>query len=254
MFIDTHAHIYLRELVTERDQLVQRAKNAGVDTIYMPAISSEEIDDLLAMEAAYPDTCIAMMGLHPCYVKENVEDELALVESWLGKRTFAAIGEIGLDYYWDRNYDEQQLKAFTRQLDWALELQLPVVLHTREATDKAISVVRPYAAKGLQGIFHCFGGTATQALQIKDMGFYLGIGGVLTYKKSGLAEAIQGISTEWLVLETDMPYLAPVPYRGKQNEVSYLPLVAQRLSEVYGKSVAEIAAITTANAMKIFGK
>lgn len=254
MFIDTHAHIYLRELATERDQLVQRAKNAGVDTIYMPAISSEEIDDLLAMEAAYPDTCIAMMGLHPCYVKENVEDELALVESWLGKRTFAAIGEIGLDYYWDRNYDEQQLKAFTRQLDWALELQLPVVLHTREATDKAISVVRPYAAKGLQGIFHCFGGTATQALQIKDMGFYLGIGGVLTYKKSGLAEAIQGISTEWLVLETDMPYLAPVPYRGKQNEVSYLPLVAQRLSEVYGKSVAEIAAITTANAMKIFGK
>lgn len=254
MFIDTHAHIYLKELAAERDQLVQRAKDAGVDTIYMPAISSEEMDDLLAMEAAYPDTCIAMMGLHPCYVNENVEEELALVETWLGKRAFAAIGEIGLDYYWDRNYDEQQLMAFTRQLDWALQLQLPVVLHTREAIDKAISVVRPYAAKGLRGIFHCFGGTATQAMQITEMGFYLGIGGVLTYKKSGLAEAIQGISTEWLVLETDMPYLAPVPYRGKQNEVSYLPLVAQRLSEEYGKSVAEIAAITTANAMKIFGK
>jgi len=254
MFIDTHAHIYLKELAATRAQLVQRAKDAGVDTIYMPAISSEEMEDLLAMEAAYPDTCVAMMGLHPCYVKENVEDELALVETWLGKRSFAAIGEIGLDYYWDRNYDEQQLMAFTRQLNWALELQMPVVLHTREAMDKAISVVRPYAEKGLRGIFHCFGGTALQAAQITDMGFYLGIGGVLTYKKSGLAEAIQGISTEWLVLETDMPYLAPVPYRGKQNEVSYLPLVAQRLSEVYGKSVAEIASITTANAMKIFGK
>jgi TatD DNase family protein len=254
MFIDTHAHIYLQELAAEREGLIRRAREAGIERIYMPAIDSSEMDALLEMEASYPDYCYAMMGLHPCYVKENYEQELALVETWLGKRKFAAVGEIGLDYYWDRNFDSQQLVAFQQQMQWALKYQLPVVIHTRNAMEATIEAVQPFAEKGLRGIFHCFSGNGLQAKQITEMGFFLGIGGVVTYKNSGLAEALHGISPDWLVLETDMPYLAPVPHRGKKNEVAYLPFIAQRLSEVCQSSLEQIATITSANALKIFGK
>lgn len=254
MLIDTHAHIYLQELTAEREGLISRAKAAGIERIYMPAIDSSEMDALLDMEACYPDYCLAMMGLHPCYVKDNYQEELALVETWLGKRRFAAVGEIGLDYYWDRSFDSQQLLAFQQQMHWALKYQLPVVIHTREAMQATIEAVQPFADKGLRGIFHCFSGTALQAKEVTDMGFYLGIGGVVTYKNSGLAAALQDISLEWIVLETDMPYLAPVPHRGKKNEVAYLPLIAHRVSEVYQCTLEEIATITSANALKIFGK
>lgn len=254
MLIDTHAHIYLQELAAEREGLISRAKAAGIERIYMPAIDSSEMDALLDMEACYPDYCFAMMGLHPCYVKDNYQEELALVETWLGKRRFAAVGEIGLDYYWDRSFDSQQLLAFQQQMHWALKYKLPVVIHTREAMQATIEAVQPFADKGLRGIFHCFSGTALQAKEVTDMGFYLGIGGVVTYKNSGLAAALQDISLEWIVLETDMPYLAPVPHRGKKNEVAYLPLIAHRVSEVYQCTLEEIATITSANALKIFGK
>jgi TatD DNase family protein len=208
----------------------------------------------LETEQHYPEYCLAMMGLHPCYVKDNFQDELALVETWLGKRRFAAVGEIGLDRYWDRSYDSQQLEAFQVQMEWALQYALPVVIHTREAMAATIEAVRPFTARGLRGIFHCFGGTVEDARQIIDMGFHLGIGGVLTYKKSGLAEVMQNIPIEALVLETDAPYLAPVPYRGKKNEPSFLPLIAQRLAEVKGLELTEVVELTSRRALEIFGK
>ena len=172
--IDTHAHIYLRELAPEREVLIQRARAAGIQRIYMPAIDSSEMDALLETEQQYPEYCVAMMGLHPCYVKDNFQDELALVETWLGKRRFAAVGEIGLDRYWDRSYDSQQLEAFQVQMEWALQYGLPVVIHTREAMAATIDAVRPFAARGLRGIFHCFGGSVQEAQAIIDMGFCLG--------------------------------------------------------------------------------
>lgn len=254
--IDTHAHIYLKELEPERVAMIERAKAAGVQRIYMPAIDSSEMDSLLETEKQYPDYCLAMMGLHPCYVKENYLDELALVEKWLGKRRFAAVGEIGLDRYWDRSYDQQQIDAFRQQMEWALKYKLPVVIHTREAMEATIEEVAPFAGRGLRGIFHCFGGSSEQAEQIVKMGFCLGIGGVLTYKKSGLAEVLQSgsIPLDALVLETDSPYLSPVPYRGKKNEPAYMPLVAQRLAEVRGLELDEVIQRTTLRALEIFGK
>ena len=254
--IDTHAHIYLKELEAERSALIERAKAAGVQRIYMPAIDSSEMDSLLETEQQYPDYCVAMMGLHPCYVKENFQDELALVENWLGKREFAAVGEIGLDRYWDRSFDLQQIEAFRIQMEWALKYELPVVIHTREAMDATIETVSPFAKRGLRGIFHCFGGTEEQAKQIIDMGFCLGIGGVLTYKKSGLAEVLQSnsIPLEALVVETDAPYLSPAPHRGKKNEPAFLPLVVQRLAEVKGTDVNKVIEYTTKRALEIFGK
>ena len=254
--IDTHAHIYLKELEPERVAMIERAKAAGVQRIYMPAIDSSEMDSLLETEKQYPDYCLAMMGLHPCYVKENYLDELALVEKWLGKRRFAAVGEIGLDRYWDRSYDQQQIDAFRQQMEWALKYKLPVVIHTREAMEATIEEVAPFAGRGLRGIFHCFGGSSEQAEQIVKMGFCLGIGGVLTYKKSGLAEVLQSdsIPLDALVVETDTPYLSPVPHRGKKNEPAYLPLVVQRLAEVRGLELDEVIQRTTLRALEIFGK
>lgn len=254
--IDTHAHIYLKELESERAAMIERAKSAGVQRIYMPAIDSSEMDSLMETEEQYPDYCIAMMGLHPCYVKENYQDELGLVENWLGKRQFAAVGEIGLDRYWDRSFDQQQIEAFRLQMEWALKYQLPVVIHTREAMEATIEEVAPFAERGLRGIFHCFGGTVEQGTKIINMGFCLGIGGVLTYKKSGLAEVLQtdAIPLDALVLETDAPYLSPVPYRGKKNEPAFLPLVAQRLAEVKGLELSEVIERTSQRALEIFGK
>lgn len=252
--IDTHAHIYLQELAPEREALMQRARAAGIQRIYMPAIDSSEMDALLETEQQYPEYCVAMMGLHPCYVKDNFQDELALVETWLGKRRFAAVGEIGLDRYWDRSYDSQQLEAFQVQMEWALQYGLPVVIHTRDAMAATIDAVRPFAARGLRGIFHCFGGSVQEAQAIIDMGFCLGIGGVLTYKKSGLAATLSALPFDSLVLETDAPYLAPVPHRGKKNEPSFLPLIAQCLAEVKGMEVAQVVELTSRRALEIFGK
>ncbi|MGZ5135865.1 MAG: TatD family hydrolase [Flavitalea sp.] len=250
--IDTHCHLYLPEFSADLDQVMKRASAKAVTKFYLPAIHSDYTAMLLALEARYPDHCRAMMGLHPCYVKDDYEKELEAVESLLRNRPFAAIGEIGLDYYWDQRFKVQQLAAFTRQLKWGLDHQLPVVIHSRESVQDCIDTVRLFATKGLTGIFHCFSGTAEQADAIIGMGFYLGIGGVLTYKNSGLASAIDKVSMDRIVLETDAPYLAPVPYRGKRNEPAYLWEVAQKLAVVKGISIDEIAAITSANAMKIF--
>ena len=252
--IDTHAHLYLKQFSADKPAVLERARLAGVSRVYLPAIDSETHDDLLAFEAAHPGYCFAMMGLHPCSVGEGYRQELDEVERRLRARPFAAVGEIGLDHYWDKTYAGQQREAFALQMEWALELGLPVVIHTRNAMQETIDLVKPFSARGLRGIFHCFSGSYESAVQITSMGFYLGIGGVVTYPKAGLAEVLQHIAMEHLVLETDAPYLAPVPFRGKRNETGYLVHIVKRLAEISKTDEASVAAITTANAEKIFGR
>lgn len=250
--IDTHCHIYLEDFDNDRAEMLQRAMNTGVERFYLPGIDSSVISNMLALEEAYPDHCFAMMGLHPCSVKSNYEAELTIVKEWLLKRDFAAIGEIGLDYYWDTDHKKEQIVAFEQQMQWGLDYELPIVIHTRNAMQETIECVKPFAKQGLQGIFHCFSGSYESAVQIIDMGFLLGIGGVLTYKNAGLGAVLERIGIDHLVLETDAPYLTPVPFRGKRNEPSYLSHIVRKLSEVKGLSESEIASITTENALKIF--
>jgi TatD DNase family protein len=206
---------------------------------------------MLALEKKYPGVCISMMGLHPCYVKENVQDELAIVEKWINQRDFVAIGEIGLDFYWDKTFVEQQRAAFETQMEWALAKKWPIVIHTRNAMQETIEMVNPFAKRGLKGIFHCFSGSAESAKQIVDMGFYLGIGGVITYKNAGLPEALENISLSHLVLETDAPYLTPVPFRGKRNEPAYTQQIAQCLADTLQMPIAKVDAVTTQNAINL---
>lgn len=253
ILIDTHCHLYSTEFGTESQEIINRARSVGIQKFYLPAIDSEVIDAMLSLEAANPGVCYAMMGLHPCSVNDRVTDELNLVKEWLDKRSFVAVGEIGLDFYWDKTYTEQQRMAFVLQMEWALERNLPIVIHTRNAMQETIDLVKPFASKGLKGIFHCFSGSYESAKQIVGMDFMLGIGGVLTYKNAGLPEALDKIGLEHMVLETDAPYLSPVPYRGKRNESSYMIEVAKKLAEVKKVTLEEIAAITTTNAQKIFG-
>lgn len=250
--VDTHCHLYSEEFIEDIDQVIQSAQAAGVQQFYLPNIDSSSIEGMLALESRYPGVCIPMMGVHPCYIKENFKEELAMVESWLQKRNFAAVGEIGLDFYWDTSFKAQQYEAFRQQMLWAKEYQLPIVIHTRNAMPETIEVVREYADDKLKGIFHCFGGSLEEAQQIIDMGFLLGIGGVLTYKKSGLKEVLKNIALEHLVLETDAPYLSPAPFRGKRNESAYLKYVLEELSNLKQVSPEEVARITTANAHCMF--
>jgi TatD DNase family protein len=250
--IDTHTHLYLEDFQVDIEDVLIRAREEGVTRFYLPNVDSSSIDDLLKLEEKHPE-CIAMMGLHPCSVKENVGDELKLVEEWLQKRPFAAVGEIGLDYYWDKTFVAEQKEAFRKQINWALELNLPIVIHSRDSMQDCIDIVKENQNGTLRGIFHCFGGSVEEAKQIMNLGFLMGIGGVVTYKKSGLAEVLTSIPLEYLVLETDAPYLTPVPFRGKRNEPSYLKYVVNKIAEVMNIPVEEIAKQTTLNAQKLFG-
>ena len=250
--IDTHTHLYLKEFENDFKEVVERARKAGIEKFFLPCINSETIDDMLRLEKNYSSIFFSMMGLHPCSVKENFLQELKVVEKYLSKRTFAAVGEIGLDFYWDTTFKNEQLEAFNIQMELALQFKLPIVIHTRNAINETIEAVTPFAAKGLKGIFHCFGENYETGKKIVELGFYIGIGGVLTYKKANLADAIKDIPLEYMVLETDAPYLSPVPYRGKRNESSYLIYIAESLAKAKNMSVEEIAEITSANAEKIF--
>ena len=252
ILIDTHCHLYLREYKEDIDQIISQAENAGVRKFYLPAIDSSETDNLLSLEKQFPGRCMAMMGLHPCSVKLEYKAELDQVSDWLSRRKFVAIGEIGLDLYWDKTFIKEQHEAFRIQIEWSLKYDLPISIHTRNAMPETIAVVKEYIQRGARGIFHCFSGTYEEAKEVIDAGYYLGIGGVLTYKNSGLAEVVDKISLEHLVLETDAPYLAPVPFRGKRNESSYLQYIAEKLALIKNISVEEVGAITTANAEKIF--
>lgn len=252
MLIDTHSHIYLPEFDSDRQLMLGRAENAGIRQILMPAIDSSTHEMMLKLEAGQPMTCIAMMGLHPCSVKENYRDELKTARSYFEKRGFKAVGEIGLDFYWDKTYATEQYLAFHEQIEWALQYDIPIVIHSRESIDECIKVIAEHQKGKLKGVFHCFSGNERQAQQVIELGFYLGVGGVVTFKNSGLDKVMEKISLDHVVLETDAPYLAPVPFRGKRNEPSYLKYVVEKLSEVKKTSIEEIAMVTTANAKKIF--
>ncbi|MBC7650633.1 MAG: TatD family hydrolase [Deinococcales bacterium] len=252
ILVDTHCHLYSKEFVDDIDTIIEHAKNIGVTKFYLPAIDSTSLQPMLALEARYPNICYAMMGLHPCYVKDNYKDELQIVANQLAKRQFVAIGEIGLDFYWDKTFATQQHEAFELQMQWALDKKLPIVIHTRNAMQETINMVAPFAAKGLTGIFHCFSGSYQSAKQITDINFMLGIGGVITYKNAGLPEALKDIPSKFFVLETDAPYLSPVPFRGKRNESSYLPYILEKLADTKQISIEEMAGITTTNAERMF--
>lgn len=250
--VDTHCHLYLQEFETDVHQVIDRAKKAGVSKFFLPAIDSQSHDKMIGLEQQFPGECYAMMGLHPCSVKENYETELNAIAEWLERRKFIAIGEIGLDLYWDKTFQEQQLVVFHKQIRLALDYSLPIVIHSRNAITECIGVVRQYKLQGLKGVFHCFGGSFDEAEAIIDCGFSLGIGGVITYKNSGLANVIPRVDIRHLVLETDSPYLAPVPHRGKRNESSYLSIIAQAISGLKGMDTREVMEITDQNALQLF--
>ncbi len=254
MFIDTHTHLYDDRLdARQQDEMIRRAFDAGVEKLYMPNCDRNTIAGMLRITKTFPDQCFPMMGLHPTYVKGNFQEELNIVQHWLGREQFAAIGEIGLDYYWDKTFIKQQKDAFAQQIDWALEHDLPIVIHSRESTEDCIEMVRSKQNGKLRGVFHCFSGTMEQAMQVVELQFMLGIGGTVTYKSNRiLAEVVQQIPLESLVLETDAPYLAPVPFRGKRNESAFIRFVAEKLAELRGLSLQELATATTANAEKLF--
>lgn len=251
--VDTHAHIYADEFNDDLDKIISRAKEVGVNQILMPAIDSLTHKVMLQVEKKHPGYCVSMMGLHPCSVKDNYKEELRTIEDHFGKRKFIAVGETGLDFYWDLTFKDQQYLAFHQQAEWALQYDIPIVIHSRNSTNECIEVMRQHQKGRLKGVFHCFSGTEEQARQIIDLGFYLGIGGVLTFKNSGLDKAIKDISLDHLILETDAPYLAPVPFRGKRNECSYLVYTAEKLGDVKGMSKEAIGSVTTLNAQKLFG-
>src|SRR5665647_913766 len=249
--IDTHTHLYLKEFNADIDEVMQRAEAEGVIKFFLPAIDSTETNAILDLEKKFPGKCMAMMGLHPCSVKENYKVELDKASQMLQQRKFAGIGETGLDFYWDTSFVKEQYESLHIQAGWALKYNLPLILHTRNAMQETIDVIKSYNGKGLRVIFHCFGGTLQNANDIIDQGFFLGIGGVITYKNSGLAEIIKDIDLAHIVLETDAPYLTPLPFRGKRNESSYLKYIVQKIAEVKNISVEEVAKQTSLNAENI---
>lgn len=254
MLTDTHIHLYAEEYDAVRDQLLKDAAAAGVDRFFLPNIDRESIPMMLRLEERYPESCFPMMGLHPCYVKENWESELALVEEWWSKRDFCAVGEIGIDLYWDKTFIEEQKEVFRRQILLANSHNRPIVIHCRQSFDEVVSVLRAVPKTAPQGIFHCFSGTVDHAREVIGMGFFLGIGGVVTYPKSGLDVVVREIPLEHLLLETDAPYLSPVPHRGKRNLPAYLRLVAEKVAEIKSTPLEEVARVTTENARRLFGR
>jgi TatD DNase family protein len=255
--IDTHAHIYDLQF-TDKEAMLSSAEKQGVTQIWMPNCARETTDGMIELAEQFPDRCLPMMGLHPCYVCETVEDELAAVESWLNRYPFIAIGEIGLDFYWDLTHVDRQFEAFTIQLQWASQRNLPISIHSRSAANggrnaftEAADLIEKLALPNLNGIFHCFVGTVDEARRAIDLGFKLGIGGVATFKNGGLDQVLPHIDLEHLVLETDAPYLAPVPYRGKRNEPAYLSLIAQRIADLKQVSLDIVDVETTKNAQQL---
>jgi TatD DNase family protein len=253
VLFDTHSHVYLREFDNDRADVMERTDKAGIARVIMPAVDSTTHEAMLLLEQLYPLLCLSMMGVHPCSVKEDYQNELKIAEEHFSKRKFIAVGETGLDFYWDVSYKEQQYIAFERQIEWALAFDIPLIIHSRSSTDECIEVVQRYQKGKLKGIFHCFSGNLAQARQIIDLGFYLGIGGVVTFKNAGLDKVVTDLDLQNLVLETDAPYLAPIPFRGKRNEPEYLSYIAKKIADVKDLPLDEVASVTTTNAKKLFG-
>ena len=250
-WIDTHAHIYDKGFKTELAEIIETCRDEGMQRIYMPNVDHASIDAMLEVEAKFPE-CIATMGLHPCSVRKDFERELYIVEEWLNKRSFAAVGEIGMDLYWDKTFVSQQQEAFRIQTGWAKSKKIPIIIHCRDAFKETLELVEELKDENLRGVFHCFTGDLEEAKKAIELGFYLGIGGVATFKNGGLDKVLPHIELEHLVLETDSPYLAPVPYRGKRNSPAYIPLIAERVAELTEKSIEEVYAVTTANAQELY--
>ena len=251
--IDSHCHLYLQEFDNDIDNVIENAINSGVTKFFLPAIDMAFTNRMELLEAKFSDKCFAMAGLHPCSVKENYEEEINHIKALLEKRKFCAIGEAGLDFHWDKTFVNQQYECLEIQIELALEYKLPLILHTRNATEETIEVIKKYKNTSLTGIFHCYSGSYEQTKKIIDLGFYLGIGGVLTYKNAGLAETLSHFDLNNIVLETDAPYLSPVPYRGKRNESAYIKIIAEKLAAIKNITLAEIDEITTTTTKKIFG-
>jgi TatD DNase family protein len=252
--IDTHAHLYKPYYTDNIHEIVQKALSAGVEKIFLPNINAESVPFLLEICQQYPTVCFPMLGLHPCDVNQNFETELALLEKYLDNPSFCAIGEIGMDLYHDLTFKKDQEKAFFIQLDWAVQKQLPINIHARNANSKVLELLKSFGNASIKGIFHCFSGTVDQAEKIIEMGFLLGIGGVVTYKNSGLDKIVAHVGVENIVLETDAPYLSPAPLRGKTNEPSYLIHIAQKIADITQRSLEDVKIMTTHNAIKIYNK
>lgn len=252
--IDTHAHIYAEEFDSDRDEIINNAVQAGVTKIILPAIDRESFASMRQLADAYPDFCLPAIGVHPTSVRENVDQELALVRSELEKGGYIAVGEIGTDLYWEQKYLDLQQQALKTQLEWAIEFNLPVIIHTRNSFKQTMEVFQQFPRNTIKGIFHSFTGSTEEADKILSLGdeIYLGINGIVTFKNSGLTGTLKSIPLERLVLETDAPYLTPVPYRGKRNEPAYLSFISSKLAEVYALETKEIEDITTKNALNIF--
>lgn len=251
-FTDTHTHLYSEQFNSDRTAMIEAAIAQGVRTFYLPNIDHESIDGMLQLEQQFTGQCLPMMGLHPCSVNADYQRELDIVKQWLDKRRFAAIGEIGIDLYWDKTFFKEQEIAFRQQIDWALESGYTISIHCRSAFDEIYAILKSYP-KLPKSIFHCFSGNTEQAKLIIALGnFKLGIGGVVTFKNSGLDKVVEDIGLEHLVLETDAPYLAPVPHRGKRNESAYIPLIAEKIASIKGISIEEVASVTSQNALDIF--
>lgn len=250
--IDSHAHIYAKEFDHDRDDVVQRAKAIGIQKILLPNIDLNSIAPMLATEAAYPDTCYSMMGLHPCYVDNNVEQALQTIKAWFDKHHFIAVGEIGIDLYWDQTFQVEQEFAFREQLKWAKTLDLPVVIHTRDSIDQTLDILSQEQDGSLSGVFHCFGGSVEQAQAINQLGFHLGLGGVSTFKNGGMDKVIPYLDLDYVILETDCPYLAPTPHRGKRNEPAFVQLVAQRVADLREMPLEQVIDITNSNTRSLF--
>ena len=253
MITDTHTHLYSEQFNEDRQAMIQRAKDAGVSRFFIPAIDSSYTESMLALEKENPDDVFLMMGLHPTSVKENYLEELAHVKKWINKKDFYAIGEIGIDLYWDKSFLKQQQEAFRIQIKWAKEKKLPIVIHCRDAFDEIFEVLASEKGDDLRGIFHCFTGTLEQAKQAITYNMKLGIGGVATFKNGKIDKFLHEIDLKHIVLETDAPYLAPKPFRGKRNESAYITNVIDKLVDTYNISYEEIAKVTTQNSKEVFG-
>jgi TatD DNase family protein len=252
-YIDTHAHLYAGQFDDDRDEMMQRAFAQGVEKIFLPNIDQGSIAGMHELVGKYPGKCYAMMGVHPCEVRKDWEKQLEDIKRFYDPNQHIAVGEIGIDLYWDKSLQAEQTAAFKAQIEWAKLEGKPIVIHSRESFDEIFAVLDELNDDRLTGIFHCFTGNSEQAKKaIGYGGFLLGIGGVVTFKNSGLVETLTEVGLEYLVLETDAPYLAPAPYRGKRNESAYIPLIAKRLSSIYGRDEVEIGEITTNNALKLF--
>jgi len=252
MFIDTHTHIYLEKFDLDRDICITEAKALGVEKLLMPNIDLNSISQIDHCLDKYPDVCYPMLGLHPCSVNIEFASILDDIYSRIPDYRLVAIGEIGLDYYWSQEYIKSQKKAFITQIEWANKLKLPIVIHSRDSIDDCIEIVKRHKNEDLTGVFHCFTGSLNQANQIIEMGFYLGIGGVVTFKNSGLDKVVEQLPLDKLILETDAPYLAPHPHRGKRNEPKYIPLIAAKIAELKKVDIPELANISTKNALQLF--